>query len=464
MHTVSYFPLANGLRLATVQRPHLHRAVIAAYVSVGSRHETQATNGISHFLEHMLFRGTRQHPTAARFNHAIESLGGSMNAATHGDYTLYELTVPPDALAEGCATMGEVFTAPVFADIEIEKGIVREEILEDLDDQGVDVNPDNVVRTQVFAGHPLGMPITGSTDNLARFSVAQLRRHLARYYTARNMVVAITAPVSHRAMVRAASRAFGALPVGTRPGVLPFTAAQRRMRFRAVNDAGSQTAVRIGFPAPGSRARQALAIELLMRVLDDGMSTRLHRRICDERGLAYEVDACAELFQDVGIVDVAASVARGSIASVVEEVLSILGDLAIDGPTRLEVEKAHRRFGFDLDALDDDAHALADFYGAAEIMGQRQDPTARRRAMLALTAQDLRRAARQVFDPSRLNVALVGQDSSGLHDEVMNLVRRFRARLRQAETRVVAAPLRAPLARALPRGRRTTLDRTSTGF
>ena len=458
MHTVSYGQLPNGLRVVTVHRPHLHRAVVTAYIHVGSRHETRRTNGLTHFLEHMLFRGTARHPSAAAFNHQVESMGGSLNAATHGDFTLFELTLPPDALADGCVELGEVFARPVFSDIDVERGIVREEILEDLDEDGEDVNADNLVRAQLFGAHPLGYPITGTVKNVERFTVRDLRRHLAAHFTAGNMVVAVAGPLAHKAMMRAVARGFGAVPVGAPTQTKAFAARQSRASIRAVPYSGSsQTAVRVAFPTAGLRVRASRAIELLIRVLDDGMSTRLHRRICDERGLAYEVGAGVELFEDVGVLDVSASVAHGSLGELLREVLSILGDLAIEGPTRAEVEKAHRRYAFDLDALEDDAHALCDFYGSAELVGMRESPAARRREMLALTASDLRRAARTAFAPSRLNLALVGAVDARARAEITAELRRFRARIAAGARKSVTparrfeAPVRATVRRTVAR-------------
>lgn len=444
MHTVSFGQLPNGLRVVTIHRPHLHRVVVSAYIHVGSRHETRRSNGITHFLEHMLFRGTARHPSAAAFNHHIESMGGSLNAATHGDLTLFELTVPPDAVAEGCVELGEMFARPVFSDIDVERGIVREEILEDLDEDGRDVNADNLVRAQVFRAHALGYPITGTAANVERFSVRDLQRHLALHFSAGNMVIAVAGPLHHKAMMRAVARGFADVPGGERTITEPFASRQSRASVRAMPNSGSsQSSVRIAFPTPGLRARGARAVELLIRVLDDGMSTRLHRRICDERGLAYEVGAGVELFEDVGVLDVSASVAHGSMVELVREVLSILGDLAIEGPTRAEVEKAHRRYAFDLDALEDDAHALCDFYGSAELLGLRESPAARRHEMLALTASDLRRAARQVLAPSRVNLTLVGTVDKRARAGLTAELRCFRERIQlAAQARKVTAPQR----------------------
>ena len=465
MHTVSCSRLRNGLRVVTVCRPHLHQAVVAVSVRVGSRHERRGTNGISHFLEHMLFRGTARRPSAAAFNHGIESLGATLTAATHGDYTLFELSVPPDALAQGCAELGEVFTSPVFSDRDVEKGIVREEILEDLDEDGTDVNAENVCRAEVFRGDALGFPITGTARNVDRFTERDLRAHLAAHYVARNMCVTVVGPLPHRVMARAVERAFGGLVPGAATPTAPFRVRQSRARVRVVPYAASQSSVRVAFPTPGVRSAQAVAIELLLRVLDDGMSTRLHRRICDERGLAYEVHAGAELFEDVGVFDVGASVAHGSLESLVGEVFAILGDLALHGPTRAEVEKAHRRFTFDLDAMEDHPAALADFYGPAELFDRRQTPAERRLEVLGVTASDIRRAARAVFDPSRLNLILVGANDPAQRRALAALARRFRERLRgraRGSDTPTTAPVTAPpaLVPARPHAR-TLRTRTS---
>lgn len=444
MHTVEHGRLPNHLRVVTVQRPHLHRVVVSAYVHVGSRHETRASNGLSHFLEHMLFRGTERFPSAGRFNHAIESLGGSLTAATHGDFTLFELTVPPDALVEGCEIVGEVFTSPVFSDLDIEKGIVREEILEDIDEDGRDVNPDNLLRASVFGQHSLGYPITGTVKNVDRFTERHLRAHLAQHYVARNMAVSVVGPVTHRQMRRAVQNGFDCLVPGAPCRFEVFHPTQQRARRTTLRSPGSQTALRIGFATAGQRAPGARALQLLMRVLDDGMSTRLHRRICDERGLAYGVSAGVELFDDVGILDVSSSVAPTSLPSLVGEVLSILGDLAVDGPTRAEVEKAHRRQAFDLDALEDDAQALGNFYGTAQLFDIDRDPARARRDSLSLTALDLRRAARRAFDPSRLNLSLIGSVDDEIEQAIGREMRRFRERLQRMQTRGRVAVERVP--------------------
>ena len=446
MHSVAAITLPHGLRVVTIQRPHLHRSVVSTYVDVGSRHETPAQNGLSHFLEHMLFRGTKRHPTAFALNDAIERLGGTLAAATHGDYTLYDMGVPPEAVDDACALLGSIFTRPVFSQIDVEKGIVREEILESLDDDLCEVNADNLSRSQVFGTHPLGFPIAGTLQNVERFTERDLRAHLDRYYRAGNMVVAVCSPLPHRYVQRAIERGFAKLPSGPAMAARVARVTQRRARIQLRDSAGAQTVVRIAFPTPGSDSPLSRSVDVLMRVLDDGMSTRLHRRICDELGLAYEVSAGAELFRDVGVTDVASSVAHGSVGRLVHEVLQMLADLVDGGPTGTELQKVQHRFAFDLAAMDDDPRGLADYYATGALYGRARDIGQRRRELLRLTPDDIRRAARIVFAPSRVNLTTVGNADRDVRGAIDAALRAFRKRL---PGRAVAITMPEPFRRTL---------------
>src|SRR5262245_2102752 len=161
--------LPNGLRVVLVPQPSVHRAVAALYLRVGSRFETPADNGVSHFLEHMVFRGTSSLPTAHDQALAFERLGGTLYAATHVDHGLMSVALPPRNLTPVLDLLGQVTVEPRFSDIEIERGIVREEILEDLDDDGRDIDADNLSRALIYDKHPLGYTITGGIDALGRF-------------------------------------------------------------------------------------------------------------------------------------------------------------------------------------------------------------------------------------------------------------------------------------------------------
>src|SRR3954463_7249456 len=142
--------LSNGLRVVLVPQPNVHRAVAALYLRAGSRFETAADNGISHFLEHMVFRGTASLRTAHDQALAFERLGGTLYAATHVDHGVMSVAVPPQNLERVIGLLADVTISPRFSELEVERGIVREEILEDLDDDMRDVDPDNLSRELIY--------------------------------------------------------------------------------------------------------------------------------------------------------------------------------------------------------------------------------------------------------------------------------------------------------------------------
>src|SRR5262245_57422392 len=183
--------LGNGLRAVLIPQPNLHQAVASLYLRVGSRFETPETNGLSHFLEHMVFRGTATLPSAHTQALAFERLGGTLYAATYVDHGVMSIAVPPQNFEQVIGLLGDVTTSPRFSDLEIERGIVREEILEDLDDDGRVIDPDNLSRALMYEEHPLGYRITGGLDTLARFDDGMLRAHHARHYTTVNAVLCL---------------------------------------------------------------------------------------------------------------------------------------------------------------------------------------------------------------------------------------------------------------------------------
>jgi predicted Zn-dependent peptidase len=418
--------LPNGLRLVLVPQPGVHRAVASLYLRVGSRFETPADNGVSHFLEHMVFRGTPSLPTAHDQALAFERLGGTLYAATHVDHGVMSVTVPPVSFERVLALLGEVTIAPRFSEIEVERGIVREEILEDLDDEGRDVDPDNLSRALIYDKHPLGFTITGGLDSLARFDEPLLRAHHARHYTGENAVLCLAGNLGDvdRA-VKLVEQSFGALPRGERVPVTPPPNGQKRARFRFVENQSSQTDLRIAFRGPSERDAHEPAVEMLLRVLDDGMSTRLYERICDRLGLCYDVSGMFECYEDDGVVDVAAGVQHERAAQVTKEIFSLLHDLADHGPTEDEMQKARDRHLWSVEAMQDDAESVAGFYGLAALAGIARTPMDRHAELERVTAAGVRDAAQQVFRADRLSVVTVGLLREAEEKRVERLVRGF---------------------------------------
>jgi predicted Zn-dependent peptidase len=402
------FTLENGLRVLIAPRPEIHRAHVALHVRTGSRYESESTNGISHFLEHMIYRGTPRLPSAHAVNDAFETLGGNLYAATQTDFGIFSLTLPPESLDPACALFGEVLSAPAFLDMEVEKGIVCDEILEDRDDDGREVDADNLSRALIYPSHPLGFTITGDEAHVRSFTEAMLRVHHERHYVARGSVLTFTGAVTRATAERLARRDFGALPSGEWVAATPPPHEQKRPRFLLVPNQSSQTDLRVCFRAPGERSKHRAATDLLLRVIDDGMSTRLYHRICDDQGLCYDVSAGYDGYEDDGVVDFAAGVQHKRVDKVTREILTLMTELASDGPTDLELTKAKRRHAWDLEAMLDSADDTGGFLGAGAIFGLLETPIERRDALLAVSAEEVRSVAELLCDPARLSVVAVG--------------------------------------------------------
>jgi predicted Zn-dependent peptidase len=399
--------LPNGAELVAIRTPHLHSGVIDAHVLVGARYETREHAGISHFLEHMLYRGTRRHPSAYEQALAFESVAGMLSAATMVDQGSLAVAMPENGFDEVLPLFWEAFREPLLEAIDLERSIVEEEILESLDEDGRLIDGDTLVRELCFEQHPLGFPITGTLEHLPRFDESSLRRHHTAHYTGACTVVTVAGPFDPEHVLTQLSRYFGELPQGRRPEYTA-PAAQSVPRFRFVRNPGSQTALRVAFRAPGRHHPLEAATEILLRILDDGMSTRLYHRICDVRGLCYDVSASYEPYADVGLFDVQADTLHERANHVLEELLRVALELRNAGPTDAELVKAKRRASWELGTLLDDAAELAEFSSTARLCGVAVTPQARAEQLQSVTQESVRQAAEAIFRRENLNVVAVG--------------------------------------------------------
>ena len=418
--------LPNGLRVLAVPRPTANRAVVTMLFRVGSRYESAEDNGISHFLEHMLYRGSPSLKTAHEQALAFERLGASLYAATQADYGTMNLTMPPEKLGEAAELFAEVVREPRFSSIEIERGIVREEILEDLDDEGRQIDADNIVRELVYGSHPLGFTITGSLDQLERFDRPMLKRHHARHYAAENAVLCFSGRIRPDACFALARRHFSGLKRGERIAANPPDLSQKKPRFRHVPNVSSQTTLRIAFRALSDRDPREPALEMLLRVLDDGMSTRLYERICDNKGLCYDVGALYESYEDDGVFDVAAEVQHERVVEVAKEIFTVLSELSEVGPTSEELVRAKARHLWQTQAMLDDTEGLAGFYALAALSRLAPTPGDRYVQLAAVTPRQVREVADLVFRPERLSVVTVGSLTQAEQDSLVGIVKTFR--------------------------------------
>ena len=188
--------LPNGLRVLTVPTPGLHSAMIALYVRTGSRHETAESNGVSHFLEHLFFRGSKAWPDTVAMNAAVESAGGSLNGITARDHGCYYTPIHAGELGTGLTVLGDVIRRPLLREMDVEREIILEEILDEVDGTGRDIDADNLVKRLAFGDHPLAFRNRRHPADHPRPRSAGGAAHHARYYTGTNLVLCVAGPVN----------------------------------------------------------------------------------------------------------------------------------------------------------------------------------------------------------------------------------------------------------------------------
>lgn len=421
---VSYDRLANGLRVCTVEAPHLHGAVVSLYVRAGSRYETPHDNGLSHFLEHMFFRGSARYANSFELNRAIEERCGMLVGETGRDYSLYQLAMAPRDLGHALGIMGDLFTKPRFSDLELERAIVLEEILDDFDEDGSRINTDDVARELMWGKHALGFPITGPESNIRRFSRADVVRHFRRCYGARNMVVCVAGPLRRASVLAQVRRVFEWLPAGQRlqPASPPSKIAGPKIR--CVRTDSAQTEIQILFRGLADRDAGFPALIALLRVLDDGMSTPLHYRVCDQKGLAYHVNAALDPYYDTSLLEVSSACLPEKLPQLVKEIMSMLVELRTTLVSAGELDKAKRRYARDLEAGYDDVEGLCSWFGGTSLFFPKpRSPEQRFRRFAATTAEQIRRVANQILRPERMAAVVVGNVDRSLARKVERILR-----------------------------------------
>ncbi len=400
--------LGNGLRVLTARSPGLHSAMIALYVRTGSRHETRLQNGVSHFLEHLFFRGSVGYPDTVAMNAAVEAAGGSLNGITARDHGCYYTPIHPQEVGTGLAVLGDLMRRPLLTEMDVEREVILEEILDEVDASGRDIDPDNLSKRIVFGDHPLGFKIAGTARNVRRLRPRDVRAHHARFYNGSNLVLAVAGPVDPRKVADLADRHLGALPRGQASRDLPAPAWPESPWLEVVEHDDAQTEFSLSFPCPPERHHDYPAHLCIRRILDDGLSSRLPFEVVERRGLAYALHAGIDTFADAGMTVIDGACAPRKLPHVVEEVLRVLGDLAekpVPEEELARVQQRHRMtLAFSLDSVAD----LAGWYGAGEVLSSPEGFEERCRRVEAVTPADVQRVARQTFRRRNLVAVVVG--------------------------------------------------------
>jgi predicted Zn-dependent peptidase len=330
--------LPNGLQVVTEHMPASRTFSVGVFAGVGSRHETPALHGASHFLEHVLFKGTARR-SAEEISAAVEAVGGELNAYTTKEYTCFYARVLAGDAGLAVDVLSDMITASTItaADLDAERAVIQDEIAMHADDPGEVVQ--EVVAGHVFAGSGLGRPVIGSPGSIAALTRDQVVRHWRRHYGPSSLVVAAAGQVDHDRLVEQLAD-LDARPSGPalrppRPTVVDprggLVTAERRVE---------QVSAVLAYPGPGLFDDARYPLGLLSLVVGGGMSSRLFVEVRERRGLTYGIDAGETTYSDAGLWSVDWQCAPAKLAAIVDLVRATLADVAEHGVTEAELARA----------------------------------------------------------------------------------------------------------------------------
>ncbi|MGD1106341.1 MAG: pitrilysin family protein [Terracidiphilus sp.] len=400
--------LPNGLIVLTERMDHLHSVAMGVWIKSGSRCESAEMNGISHFVEHMLFKGTKLR-SAQKIAREMDSIGGNLDAFTSKETICFNVKSLSDHVPIALDVLTDMVLNPTFAlpDIERERGVILEEIKIDED------NPDVLVHelfTQSFwKGHPLGKPILGTTETVGRLGQEQLLGYHGDRFHGGNMVFSAAGNLDHDRFVEAVAEKFSILAGGQTLSELSAPEPSARIILRN-KKALEQVQICLGVPAPPVTDESRYATSILNTVLGGGMSSRLFQNIREERGLAYSVYSDMNPYRDTGNLCVYAGTSAGKALEVVDLILAEFRNLKESPIGAEELTRAKDQLkGNILLGLESSSARMANlarqemyfhqFFSADEVIARIE----------AVDAGEVQTKAQQLFKPENIAVTLLGR-------------------------------------------------------
>lgn len=401
--------LDNGLRILTTAMPHTRSVAAGIFTGVGSRYEDEKQRGISHFIEHMMFKGTERRPTAQQVSEAIEGLGGEMNASTGSELTLYEVKVAHHHLPIALDVLVDMFRHSKFAPEEVEKErqVIIQEIcrMMDMPESWVHV----LIANQIWPQHPAGWDTAGTKESVSAISREDMLNYIDRTYTPASTVISLAGNLEHDEVVSQIKRELGSWQQRSVPGFLPAENAPAGATLHLEFKDTEQAHLCLGLRALSRSDPDRYKLTLLNAVLGEGMSSRLFVEIREKRGLAYSVGSYTWRMRDTGAMVLYAGVEpakAGDTLSAMTEQLQILRDQPVP-VAELNKAREYTKGGILLSM--EDTFANAGWVGRQELFDQQVLTVDQVIEKLdAVTVADVQAMAQRLFATEKLSLAIVG--------------------------------------------------------
>ncbi len=403
--------LENDLRLIVAPIPSLASATITVWVGTGSRFEAPRTSGLSHFLEHMVFKGSQKRPSAKLIAQAVDAIGGEFNAGTTKEWTNFYIKVRNQRLGLAFDVLSDMVLNPLLKkeDIEREKGVIVEEIAMCEDTPAMRIG--HVFEQVIFQGTSLARDIIGTAKTVKGMKRVDFQRYRKRYYYPENIVLTVSGGIVEKDALKLAKKYFGEIKLGAKSqvGETGFQSSQKKPRFKLYPKKKEQAHFILGFLASPRGHRDRYIEAVLATILGGGMSSRLFSEIREKRGLAYAVKTGVDSYRDTGYLATYAGVDPKRIEEAVKVMLEEHSKISRSAGKNQELKKAKEYVKGHLALVLEDTKSVNEFFGIEELLlGKTRTPEQVFQAIDKVTIQDVIRVAKKLFVPEKLNLTIIG--------------------------------------------------------
>jgi predicted Zn-dependent peptidase len=399
--------LENGLRIATAEMPQMRSVSVGIWVGIGSRYEPPALNGACHFIEHMLFKGTRKR-SAREISQAVEGIGGYLNAFTSEEATCFHARACAEKFDVLLDVLLDMLLNSQFAVGELakEREVIKEEMAMYLDEPQHLVQ--ELLNATLWPHHPLGRPITGTNQTLDAMGRPELVTYLREHYVAANTMVVAAGKIKHGHIIRTLSRHARRFRRAQRPGFSPAQLPQLAPHVRLFSKKTEQTQIALGVRTCSRHDPRRYALRLLNTMLGENMSSRLFQVIREDRGLAYSIYSMPSFFHDTGDLVISAGLDTENLPKVLKLVIEELRRFKQQAPGPSELRRACDYVLGQIDLGQESTDSQMNWVGE-QLLGYDTvlHPAQVKRRLALVSGAEVRAVAHDFFQPERLNLALV---------------------------------------------------------
>lgn len=413
MYHVSRLP--NGLTIATAEMRHMTSVSVGIWVGMGSRYESAEVNGVCHFIEHLLFKGTKRR-TAKEISEAVEGIGGYLNAFTSEEATCLHARACHDHFEDLLDVLMDMLHNSTFNPTEVtkERQVIKEEIAMYLDEPQHLVQ--ELLNATIWPEHPLGRPITGTSKTLDGLDRNKLLYYLHNNYVAGRTVLVATGRIRHQQVLKAAARYLRHFRNGPWPKATPAHDRQNAPGLKLFTKDTEQTQLALGIRTCSRHDQRRYALRLLNTILGENMSSRLFQIIREDRGLAYSIYSTPSFFDDIGDLVISAGLDTDNLAKTLRLVVRELRRLAETPPSMAELRRARDYVLGQIDLGQESTETQMNWLGEQLVgYGRIFSPMDVKRQLREVTPNQIRAVAHDFFRPYRLNLALVSPLRSATH-------------------------------------------------